>query len=201
MNYKWGTEMHIFLELLFFAVIAFFTILKLIAMLGEKDEDGIIDKANKTVPKDSSRVVLAEELADIDLNKDNIESGQLSNVLVGLGQISQKLSTFDFAKFYSNSQKVFKILVQAARHFDHNTIEDLVDSKYTNKFQKNAKNYNNLFDLSKLEAKVIDAYALGNNLSITLLFKIGNDFAEEWTFFKSATDNSPKWNLSNIEQA
>lgn len=208
------------IELLFFAVIAFLIINKLISILGATSEDdstnntslfgeptSIKDVTNSANVKSKNSTIKKyfiwdQKIANFDpfIKQDNREF-----VLKGLAETSNKIPSFNLEKFVNNAKSAFKMIIECAKNNDKE-FQSLIDKRYLEAFQANVARYKNNIDIATLNAQISSIYTFGNNVFITLEFSgknvINNDdsFSEEWTFTKNVTHTSPNWYLSNIDR-
>lgn len=192
------------IELLFFAAIAFFLFNKLISILGNTNENdgqaqdrsffgevgGLKDVTEKPV---NLTLVKKDDFAEI------ISAENLKAVLQNLEVVSQRIANFNIEKFVAGSKAAFAMLIKAAVSNDVDTINGLVDKRFTQQFQDSASRYKDAAP-EDIDAKILELYMFGNNAFIKLLFSNGS-FKEEWTFTKNTNDRSLNWFVSNIDVA
>ena len=205
------------IELLIFAVIAFYIINKLITTLGSTSEEEqtkqksyfgepvIKDVTYSTVRsnKEEKNIPTAE---DIKAFKDIIVEYNITAVVDGMEQVRKRLYSFDPVKFINNAKTAFQMIIEAAYKKDAKELSELIDKRYLEEFEKTAPAYGDFFDSSALSAKYSEIYMFGNNVFIKLLFQGKNvvdkieDLKEEWTFTRNANTKEVDWFLSNIEK-
>lgn len=208
------------LELLFFAIIAFFVITKLISILGITNENdqaknrrsffgengGMKDvtdnlRDNKNVIEVSFQET--QHAADADLDKLIVHANKES-ILKGLAEARNLLPTFNPANFLKGAKVAFQMIIEAKSDKE---LAELVDKRYLEQYKAIQQSYGTLLKLDRLEASIEEIYTFGNNIFVKILFlgkKILDNvenFHEEWTFTKNTLQNGPEWYLTNIDRA
>ncbi|KJW02772.1 tim44-like domain protein [Rickettsia endosymbiont of Ixodes pacificus] len=204
------------IELLIFAVIAFFIINKLITTLGSTSEEEqtkqksyfgepvIKDVTYNTVKSNKEEKNIPAQ--DIKTFKDIIVEHNITAVVDGMEQVHKRLYSFDPVKFINNAKTAFQMIIEAAYKKDTQELSELIDKRYLEEFEKITPSYGDFFDSSALSAKYSEIYMFGNNIFIKLLFQGKNvvdkieDLKEEWTFTRNANAKEVDWFLSNIER-
>ncbi|MFV9929539.1 MAG: Tim44/TimA family putative adaptor protein [Rickettsia endosymbiont of Haemaphysalis japonica] len=205
------------IELLIFAIIAFYIINKLITTLGSTSEEEQIkqksyfgepvikDITYSTVKsnKEEKNIPTAQ---DIKAFKDIIVEHNITAVVDGMEQVHKRLYSFDPVKFINNAKTAFQMIIEAAYKKDAKELSELIDKRYLEEFEKITPSYGDFFDSSALSVKYSEIYIFGNNIFIKLLFQGKNvvdkieDLKEEWTFTRNANTKEVDWFLSNIER-
>lgn len=184
-------------ELMIFAVIAFFIINKLIATLGitsDEDKDPSRNHSSyfgeskiKDVTPPSSKVseVLKKNLLDplksksstvIDSNdfKELIIDENLEAVLEGLDLLAQRMKGLNpvsfLVSFLRNSKTAFQLIIEAFNNKQLAELDKLVDKRYLEQFTNIGDKYGNINPNHALENKVSEIYLFGNNIFIKILF-------------------------------
>lgn len=191
------------IELMFLAAIAFFLVNKLISILG-KTNDGDSQNNRSFFGEMTGLKDVTEKPVDLKLVKkedfaETVEQGSLQSVLQNLEIVSSRISGFNIEKFVAGAKAAFVMLIEAATNNDMDTINSLVDKRFTQQFQESASRYKDV-SLDNVDAKILELYMFGNNAFIKILF-IKGSFKEEWTFTKNANDRSLNWFVSNIDVA
>ncbi|AFE52870.1 hypothetical protein MA5_03470 [Rickettsia prowazekii str. GvV257] len=206
------------IELLIFAIIAFYIINKLITTLGSTSEEEqiknksyfgepVIKDVTYSTVKDHKKVERnVSRTQDIKVFKDIIVENNINAVVDGIEQIHKRLYSFDPVKFINNAKTAFQMIIEAAYKKDVKELSELIDKRYLEEFEKIIPSYGDFFDSSALSAKYSEIYIFGNNIFIKLLFQGKNvvdkieDLQEEWTFTRNANTKEVDWFLSNIER-
>jgi predicted lipid-binding transport protein (Tim44 family) len=205
------------LELLFFAVIAFFVIAKLISMLGTTTED---DPANKgfsffgekgamrdvTPPAESPNVVEVNYHEIKDYAEGNLDEiiilENKEQILKGIAE-ANRLIPFKPASFLRKAKTAFAMIMETPENSE--SLEALIDKRYMDHFKSIHRSRK--VNSANLEAKFSEIYTFGNSTFIKILFMGINaveaisNFREEWTFTKNALTSGPEWYLTNIDRA
>jgi predicted lipid-binding transport protein (Tim44 family) len=208
------------LELLFFAIIAFFVITKLISVLGTTNEDDPAKKghsffgengAMKDVTNQQNQNNVVEvKFREMDRSseedlKEVIVLENKENIMKGLVEARSLLPTFNPVNFIKGAKAAFQMIMEADA--SDKELEELVDKRYLEAFKEHARNYSNKVSINNLKASILEIYTFGNNIFIKLLFfgegiiNSNENFHEEWTFTKNTLGQGPGWYLSNIERA
>lgn len=208
------------LELLIFAGIAFFVISKLISVLGNTSEDdpsknksffgeNVGNNLKDVTPAGGAAQVLRPKF--LNANKADLRDLVLLDnaeaVNNGLKELTEKMPSFNMARFISGARSAFKLIIEATFQNDDAQLEELIDKRYIESFKKTtALNYGNVTEnIDKLSARISEIYVFGNNVFIKVLF-VGNNITdkirslhEEWTFSRSALSTDSSWYLANID--
>jgi predicted lipid-binding transport protein (Tim44 family) len=210
--------MHIF-ELLFFAVVAFLIISKLIATLGATNEEDTTRYKSffgeKSAIKDVTDTIIRsndnqQEVRPNPLSNENIDDvidiNNKENILKNLATLQSRLPNFSPSKFLRGAKTAFKMIIDAGTNKDDKLLGALVDKRYLEQFGGFSDSYGKISKIENLQGKISDLYMFGNNVFIKILFA-GNDIFsnnktlnQEWTFIRSLIVPSPDWHLTNIEQ-
>lgn len=198
------------IELLIFAVIAFFLINKLLSVLGTTNTDENYEKSyfgEKSNMKDIT--THNEVLTTIDPTQENINNliitTNTNSIMQNYLVLKNKIPDFDLPQFINNTKAVFKMLIDATKENNTETINHLVDKRYIKQSAEILAKYGTYNDKGELDTKVSELYMFGNNVFIKVLFlgkNIVSNFpsiSEEWTFSRNTNTNSRTWYLSNIE--
>ena len=206
------------IELIIFAAIAFFIINKLLTTLGATSEDdptknkSFFGEAGKM--KDVTNTVKAKSSKILTPNFKTIKKIPLKGLIVveneedikaGIIDILNKLPSFNPSKFLKNAKTAFEMMLTADNNEED--LAELVDTRYLEQFKSMTTSYGK-YTASKtgLTAQISEIYLFGNNIFIKILFAGKNitskvkEMHEEWTFTKSALNNSSQWQLTNIDR-
>ena len=211
------------LELLFFAGIAFLIINKLISTLGMTNHDDVTKQSffgekNNNI-KDVTPTFSPSKFKDAvfhekQSNPNNAATDNYSDIIIGdnnteiidyITQIQQSVRSFNPRKFLENSKSAFKMIIEAANS-NGEDLKMLIDKRFMDQFEVISSSYGNIQNIAGLDAKVSDIHKFGNNFLIKILFSGRNivsnieNFAEEWTFSRNLTQNSPNWYLTSIDR-
>jgi len=185
------------IELMIFAVVAFFIINKLIATLGiTSDDDPTKDpsksrssffgennikdvtppskvsdilKKNLLTPLKSKPITSATNDLEEIIVKDNLES-----VLEGLDLLAKRMKGMNLSSFLinflRNSKTAFQLIIEAYNNKQLSELEKLVDKRYLEQFSNMGDKYGDVEPNYILENKISEIYLFGNNVFIKVLF-------------------------------
>jgi len=206
-------------ELLFFAVIAFFVITKLISILGTTTDDdpakkgfsffgekGMVkdvtpapQRTNKVVEVNYHEVKTPAE-ADLD---DIIVLENKEHILKGMMEANRLIASFSPAGFLRGAKAAFVMIMETP--VGSSSLEMLIDKRYLEHFK--SLHQSRKVNPTNLEARISEIYTFGNNVFIKTLFlginavEAISNFREEWTFTRNALVAGPEWHLTNIDRA
>ena len=198
-----------FLELIFFALLAFTLISKLISILGTTN-DGDNDRyksffgeprVKDVTTSDTDREIkVSEVLVNRHELQDYIVLNNVTNIIENVNELQKEVKNFSIQKFIRGAKGAFELILNSFHEPDK--LAALVDPRYIEKFQALESNYVNIKDCNEIRAKIADIYRFGKNVFIKVLFykEDQNDFYEEWTFSKSLLVNNQYWFLTNVEK-
>lgn len=201
------------IELLVFAAIAFFVISKLIAILGVTDEEGKSHGKSKFGEpiglKDvtnagtdwTDRVKLEKAPASVEINKKLLLDPMNQELIASVREIYERVEKFTIETFMKNASIAFKMILEALRSSDNETIEQLVDKRYINLLQDRADSYKKLNLKATPKLQISDVTFFGNSIMIRVCFTVADFGVEEWTFSRNQNQTGKNWYLSNIESA
>lgn len=195
-------------ELLFFAIIAFLIINKLISILGGTSEGGLFGKSFFGEPaglKDVTNTAKKEQSKlRYDL-KDCIIFDNYELIVTNLRKIEERIPNFKIERFIAQSKIAFGLIIEASVEKNLEDIKKLVDERFIEQLNSISTNYSKIDNIANLSAKVFDIYTFGNTVFIKVLFTGKNilsnitNLNEIWTFSKSFMNRNPGWYLVNIE--
>lgn len=206
------------IELVILSFITCILISKLIAILGNVDEEevkrrqntrsyfgepsNLKDVTNTGATFSTAHDVRIKQRKYLDALKiDKIIAEESSeHIIAELEQLTQKMPGFDLTKFYDTAVNVIKIIIKSTQNIDHEVLSSLLDKRFIEPFKQMMHKYNGVDTNGNLDVRISNIYALGNNYFIKMTVNI---FAlhckEEWIFNKNISISSPRWYLSNIE--
>ncbi len=188
-------------ELLIFAVIAFFLVNKLFSILGTTDENEKPSFFGESFSmKDVTQKLTVLDKINLDQKHlDIIEQSNKQEILEKLPIINSKLKNFDIAKFVNGAISAFSLLTSSEAKNNEELLQNMVDKRFKDQFCNLSDKYSSQ-NLVNPTAKIRDLYLFGNNVFIKILFSTdSNLFREVWTFTKNKNDTTQHWFLSNIE--
>ena len=192
-------------EILILAVVAFFIISKLLAILGTTDEDDPAHKAKsmfgeptglKDVTSITETVAQRGKSKVIVLRPDAVYSTDAKTNEI-IKQILEKMPDFNHEKFLKGAKGAFKMVLEAINKSDIKTLESLVDKRFLEELTKKSGSYDKI-DSADMSVKFEDAYSFGNSIYIKVIIT-GKKFKEFWVFTRNLNQSGPDWYLSNIE--
>ncbi len=199
------------IELLLFAIIAFFVISRLISVLGSSDDEL---HRSKFGSKDSLKDVTSSgydwtnntnfpnifSQNEYVFDKNLLNNPDNENVKNSLIELMHKIENFTPEKFIQGASRAWKMILSALSSKDITTIEELVDSRFINHIKSMRDDYThtNLNDLPNM--KFSDVTFFGNSILIKLIFASSASAQEEWTFIRNFGQTGPNWFLSNISR-
>lgn len=206
------------IELLVFAVIAFFIINKLIATLGvTSDDDPAKNKTyfGEAVIKDVTYTANTQNnlrkkneptAKELKILEELIVAQNLTPIVDGMEMLKQRLPSFQPINFINNAKAAFQMIIEAAFHNRQDELVQLIDKRFLDNFKEIAITYGGFFDSTAIKAQFSEIYMFGNNAFIKILFQGKNItdkiqvFKEEWTFTRSTKTDASDWYLCNIEK-
>ena len=196
------------LELIIFAGIAFLIISKLISLLGSVDEDERAPKksyfgelASNDGLMDEPKVKDVSSFSDKYFNFTNfIDQDNREKIINGIRDIESKIYGFDVVDFIHKSKKAFIMIVTSVQQEDSKTIEQLVDKRFINDLNSYREKYKKHLTNTQFESTIMDSYSFGHACYITVKIENKREFAENWTFSKSAQEKNNIWYLTSIER-
>ncbi len=211
------------IEIIIFAIIAFFVLKKLHSILGEEDDRLFFDSDNKGFYKQKikdAEKIESEENNDV-ANEE--EFNYLSeNSLKYSKEISEKIDGFNLKKFQSIAIKVLEMVIKANNDKDKTTIKKFLSSPLCdvvcNSFDEDNKN--NIILVECSEGKIENIEKNGSKFDIIILFKMKQinyttdkngaiidgdkseiiDVNEKWTFTHDFASKSKTWFVEKIEE-
>ncbi len=201
------------LELIFFAIIAFFIINKLITLLGTTDDvDPRARKSNFGEPTNLKDVttsgtdwnvgpkLVIVKSAREEIDKSLLINGNDTELIKNLEIIADKVPKFSVSIFVKNAAKAWQIIINSVITVDMDMLDELVDKRYIDLVLEKADFYKNA-DISKLpRIKISDVTFFGNSILIKVMVEADKIPTEEWTFSRNANHTGPNWFLSNIDE-
>jgi predicted lipid-binding transport protein (Tim44 family) len=199
------------IEVLIFAVIAFFIISRLISIIGTSDEDNQIKKSRfgeRSSLKDvtefgqdwSPEFGSTPKNSEIIINKKLLSDPNDKNLISQIQEIYFKDEKFSLEKFVKNASRAWRMILESLKDSDNQMLEELVDKRFIDLLKERSDYYAQINLKSTPDVKISDVTFFGNNIMIKCIFNIQDKEFEEWTFSKTIYQNSPIWYLSNIER-
>lgn len=192
------------LDIIIFAVIAIYIIIKLYNIIGAEDAD-----SENNINVKSQSVINLDKEKDYVVVEDNVVNEKEIAALAGLQKALitkiDKVKTLDDSfllnQFLDNSEKAFEMIISAFAKNDEKTLNLLTDEEAKDKFLSSLEQQNeqgnavNIDIVSFLEKSISDISFKGNVCRITVLF------VTEQIFYISDKDNKViKGDMSKIEK-
>lgn len=200
------------IELLIFALIAFFLINKLLSVLGTTDTDEP-ERRRGYFGEPGGMKDVTEHVKEIEVIDGKQQSGiealvvtkNIGAILQNYQQLYVKMPDFDMQRFILSAKSAFKMIIDAVNSGDQESIVHLVDKRYVKQAIEKLAEYGECKNCEVMDAKISELYMFGNNAFVKVLFTGQNivskmeKFSEEWTFSKNTNVQGNGWYLSNIE--
>lgn len=197
-------------EILVFALIAFFIINKLISILGTSDDDtgrygnskfgeadGMTDVTSTA--KSNKVISLASIINKSEINYDVLHDPNDSYLKTSLEELYEKMHKFNPQKFIKNASKAWQVILKLLKLKSDESLVDLIDPRFMNEFKNRSILYKDL-NIDKLpHLKISDITIFGNNVIIKVIVEVKDFVTEEWAFSKNINSESSTWLLCNIE--
>ena len=187
-----------FIDIIIFAVIAIFLILRLRNVLGKNG--GF--KKKQTIRENITKQPPAEEI------KKTIP--ELPNNFVKLKTAYDTLDGFDYKEFIGGAKAAFETIIISFNNGDKKTLKNLLSKQVYEVFEKeiNAKNIDSSsqffsLNVSGVEDVVVDKDIIKISVKfVSEQFKNNDESTtkkniDTWTFEKSINSNNPNWLLSS----
>ena len=213
------------IEIIIFAIIAFFVLKKLHSILGEEDDRLFFGTDDKQFyikkMKDAEKV---ESETDEEIKNDietnfNFLSEKAKNYAK---ELENKIDGFELKKFETISLRVLEIVIKANNDKDKNTIKKFL-SKQLAEFVCSSfdnENKNNIILVECKESKIEDINKDGSIYNISVIFKMKQinyttdkdgkvidgdkseivDVNERWTFTHDISAKNKTWFVDKIEE-
>ncbi len=201
------------LELIFFAVIVFFIINKLINILGATDDiDQRTKKSRFGEPVDLKDVTttgydwnVGPKLVAMSNNREEIDKSLLvdssdSELIENLEIVAERVPKFTLSTFVKNAAKAWQIIIDAIITVDITILNELVDKRFIDLALEKVNYYKGANTKKIPSLKVSDVTFFGNSILIKLIVEADKIPTEEWTFNRNANHTGPNWFLSNIDE-